>query len=162
MLKYHREARRKGAVEKMKIMIKKLDPRAEIPKAATGGSAGMDLHALTDGPVTVRPSERVTVPTGLAIALPDSGHVALIFARSGLAVKHGITLSNCVGVIDSDYRGEIKVGLINQSDSDYTIEPGERIAQLVVMPVEQPEIETVEELPGSARGEGGFGSTGRG
>ena len=146
----------------MKLMIKKLDPKAQIPRAATGGSAGMDLRALTDVPITIRPMERVTVPTGLAIALPDSGHVALVFARSGLAVKHGVTLSNCVGVIDSDYRGEIKVGLINQSDSEYTIEPGERIAQLVITPVVLPELEEVEELPGSDRGEGGFGSTGRG
>ena len=146
----------------MEILIKKLDDRANIPAAATGGSAGMDLCAVLDSPLTLAPGERAMISTGLAIALPSTDLVALIFARSGLAVKHGITLSNCVGVVDSDYRGEVKVGLINQSDKPYEIAPGERIAQMVIMPVVQAQPKVVEELPSSERGEGGFGSTGRG
>lgn len=146
----------------MELLIKKLDDRANIPAAATGGSAGMDLCAVLDAPLTLAPGERAMIPTGLAIALPSADFVALIFARSGLAVKHGITLSNCVGVVDSDYRGEVKVGLINQSDKAYEIAPGERIAQMVIMPVFQAEPKVVDELPSSDRGEGGFGSTGRG
>ena len=146
----------------MQLLIKKLDERAHVPEAATGGSAGMDLYAVLDEPLTLAPGERAMISTGLAIALESPRFVALIFARSGLAVKHGITLSNCVGVVDSDYRGEVKVGLINQSDKAYEISPGERVAQMVIMPVEQPYISVVEELPESDRGEGGFGSTGRG
>ncbi len=101
------------------------------------------------------------MPTGIAIALPDSGHVALIFPRSGLAVKNGVGMLNSVGVIDSDYRGEISVGLVNQFDTPYTIEPGERIAQLLVVPVALPDIEETDDLGQTARGAGGFGSTGR-
>ncbi len=146
----------------MDLLIKKLDERAIVPKAATGGSAGMDLCALLDEPLTIAPGQRALVPTGLAIALPNADYVALLFARSGLAVKHGITLSNCVGVVDSDYRGEVKVGLINQSDKAYEIAPGERIAQIVIMPVVVPNPVETDELPESDRGAGGFGSTGRG
>ena len=146
----------------MDLLIKKLDERAIGPKAATGGSAGMDLCALLDEPLTIAPGQRALVPTGLAIALPNADYVALLFARSGLAVKHGITLSNCVGVVDSDYRGEVKVGLINQSDKAYEIAPGERIAQMVIMPVVVPNPVEADELPESDRGAGGFGSTGRG
>ncbi|MBQ5810281.1 MAG: dUTP diphosphatase [Clostridia bacterium] len=146
----------------MDLLIKKLDERAIVPKAATGGSAGMDLCALLDEPLTIAPGQRALVPTGLAIALPNADYVALLFARSGLAVKHGITLSNCVGVVDSDYRGEVKVGLINQSDKAYEIAPGERIAQMVIMPVVVPNPVEADELPESDRGAGGFGSTGRG
>lgn len=143
------------------LKIKKVRENAIIPKRATGGSAGMDLYACTDAPIVLNPGDRVMVPTGIAIALPSAEMVALIFARSGLAVKKGINLSNSVGVIDSDYRGEIQVGLINQSKEAYTLEAGERIAQLVVMPVCLPEVEQVEELDDTERGEGGFGSTGR-
>ena len=146
----------------MELLIKKLDDRARVPQAATGGSAGMDLCAVLDEPLTLAPGQRAMVSTGLAIALPSSDLVALIFARSGLAVKHGITLSNCVGVVDSDYRGEVKVGLINQSDKPYEIAPGERIAQMVIMPVVMAEPKVVDSLPESERGAGGFGSTGRG
>lgn len=146
----------------MELLIKKLDERAKIPAAATGGSAGMDLCAVLDEPLVLEPGQRAMVPTGLAIALPSNDLVALIFARSGLAVKHGITLSNCVGVVDSDYRGEVKVGLINQSDKAYEIAPGERIAQMVIMPVVMADVSVADELPESDRGEGGFGSTGRG
>ena len=114
-----------------------------------------------DEPVTVPAGGRVGIPTGIAMGLPGPETVGLVFARSGLAVKHGLTLSNGVGVIDSDYTGEIKVGLVNLSDKAYTIEPGERIAQLVIMPVLLPQIELAEALEETARGTGGFGSTGR-
>ena len=143
------------------LKIKKVRENAIIPKRATAGSAGMDLYACVDAPIELNPGDRVMVPTGIAIALPSADMVALIFARSGLAVKKGINLSNSVGVIDSDYRGEIQVGLINQSKETYTLEAGERIAQLVVMPVCLPEVQQVEELDDTERGEGGFGSTGR-
>lgn len=143
------------------LKIKKVRENAIIPKRATSGSAGMDLYACIDAPIELNPGDRVMVPTGIAIALPSADLVALIFARSGLAVKKGVNLSNSVGVIDSDYRGEIQVGLINQSKEAYTLEAGERIAQLVVMPVCLLEPQQVEELDDTERGEGGFGSTGR-
>lgn len=143
------------------LKIKKTDPRATLPARSTPGSAGMDLRALLDEPLVISPGMRVSVPTGIAIGLPDSQTVGLVFARSGLAIKHGLALSNGVGVIDSDYTGEIRVGLINQSDEAYIIQPGERIAQLVVMPICMPEVLEVEELTETQRGEGGFGSTGK-
>lgn len=145
----------------MELKIKKLNDNAIIPKAATGGSAGMDLYACLDSDVVLKPGERALIPTGIAIALPDSNYVAYIYARSGLAIKYGITLSNCVGVVDSDYRGEVKVGLVNLSDEDYTVSSGERIAQMVIAPVIIPEINEVDELDETERGAGGFGSTGK-
>ena len=145
----------------MELKIKRLHPDAVIPMRATDGSAGMDLHAVLEAPLTVEAGGRVRIPTGIAIGLPSPETVALVFARSGLAVKHGLTLSNCVGVIDSDYTGEIQVGLINQSDTAYTVQPGERIAQLVIMPVLQPTVIETDTLEQTARGDGGFGSTGR-
>ncbi|MBO5747134.1 MAG: dUTP diphosphatase [Clostridia bacterium] len=145
----------------MTLNIKKLNDNAIIPKAATGGSAGMDLYACLDLDVVLKPGERALIPTGIAIALPDSSYVAYIYARSGLAIKNGITLSNCVGVVDSDYRGEIKVGLVNLSDKDYTVTSGDRIAQMVIAPVIIPEISEVDELDETERGAGGFGSTGK-
>lgn len=145
----------------MQLKIKRLNPRAVLPSRGTDGSAGMDLRALLDEPVTVPAGGRVMVPTGIAIQLPSSETVGLVYARSGLAVKHGLTLSNCVGVIDSDYTGEIRVGLVNLSDAAYTIQPDERIAQLVIAPVLLPEIEEVGELDQTGRGAGGFGSTGK-
>ena len=143
------------------IKIKKLNENAIVPNRATTGSAGMDLCACMQAPITIAPRELVTVPTGIAIALPNSGCVALLFGRSGLGVKHGISLSNSVGVIDSDYRGEIKVGLCNLSDTSYTIQPNERIAQLVITPVLPMPVLQVDELDETVRGEGGFGSTGK-
>ena len=116
----------------MILKIKKLNENAVIPAMATPGSAGMDLRACIDSDVIINPGERALISTGLAIALESNAYVAYIYARSGLAVKSGITLANCVGVIDSDYRGEICVGLINQYEESYTIQPGERIAQLVI------------------------------
>lgn len=145
----------------MTLKITKVKDHAILPKRATKGSAGMDLCALPDQAVTLLPGKREMIPTGIAIALPSEEYVALVFARSGLAIKLGITLSNCVGVIDSDYRGEICVGLINQSDKPYIVETGERIAQLVIMPVCTMPVEAVESLDDTERGSGGFGSTGR-
>ena len=132
-----------------------------LPHHATAGSAGADLCANIDEPLCVPPLGRVVVPTGLALELPDANCGAFVFARSGLGIRHGLTLSNSVGVIDSDYRGEICVGLVNLSDTAYTIEPGERIAQLCILPVLQFEAQEVQQLGETARGTGGFGSTGR-
>ena len=132
-----------------------------LPRFATPGSAAMDLQACIDQPVTIPSGQRAVLPTGLAMALPSAGYVALVFARSGLGIKKGICLSNGVGVIDSDYRGEIAVGLVNLSGEDYTVQPGDRIAQLMVVPVVQPVITLAEELDETDRGAGGLGSTGR-
>ena len=149
----------------MELKIKALSPKIgkEIPapRFATVGSAAMDLCACIEGDVTIAAGARAIIPTGLAIALPSADFVALICARSGLASKFGITMANGVGVIDSDYRGELRVALFNSSDSDYTIHDGDRIAQLMVLPVVQPQLQFVAELDETARGCGGFGSTGR-
>lgn len=149
----------------MQLLIKKLSPMIgdSIPEPyyATEGAAAMDLHACIEAPITLGSLERAMIPTGIAIALPSAEYAAFIFARSGLAVKHGVALANSVGVIDSDYRGEIKVGLVNLSKDSYTIQPGDRIAQLAVMPVVQAQTTFVEELPETLRGAGGFGSTGK-
>ena len=144
----------------MQIKIKKLHDNAVIPKRATDGSAGMDLYACITSSLTLKKGERVTVPTGISVELPDNNHAIFIFARSGLGIKHGISLSNGVGVIDSDYRGEICVGLINLGNNDYTINPDDRIAQMVVMPVCIPEILLSDTLSETQRNIGGFGSTG--
>lgn len=143
------------------VKYKLLDPRAKAPAYATPGAAAADLCALLDQPLTLAPLERVMIPTGLAIELPGPDCVALLYARSGLAIKHGLTLPNCVGVIDSDYRGEIKVGLINQGPTPYTVQPGERIAQLCIAPVWQAEFAPADDLTRTERGAGGFGSTGK-
>lgn len=131
-----------------------------LPVHATAGAAGADLRANLDAPLIVQPHQRVIVPTGLAIELPDAGLGAFVFARSGLATKHGLALSNGVGVIDSDYRGEIGVGMINLSEEPYVIQPEERIAQLCILPVCQFHAVEVQELQQTERGAGGFGSTG--
>ena len=146
---------------KLKAVSPKVGTDIPFPSRATAGSAGLDLRACLDEPLTIAPRQLARIPTGVAIALPGPEYAALIFARSGLGVKHGISLSNGVGVIDSDYRGEIQVGLTNLSDTPYTIQPGDRIAQLVVTPVVVPAVEIVEELEDTGRGTGGFGSTGR-
>lgn len=142
------------------LKIQKKNPKAILPKRATEGSAGMDLYACMEEEITLRPGDLAVIPTGIAIGLPGPDYVALVFARSGLGVKHGISLSNGVGVIDSDYRGEIQVGLCNLGNQPYTIRPEERIAQLVVTPVCLLPLEEVEVLDETGRGEGGFGSTG--
>lgn len=145
----------------MELKIKKLRDNAHIPCRATAGSAGMDLYACIDTPITINPGDLALVPTGIAIELPCAEYVAYIFARSGLGIKHGICLSNGVGVVDSDYRGEVCVGLCNVSNKAYTINPEERVAQMVISPVSlMPAIE-VSELSDTDRGAGGFGSTGK-
>ncbi|HOU09940.1 MAG TPA: dUTP diphosphatase [Clostridiales bacterium] len=145
----------------MTLKITKVREGARIPERATAGSAGLDLCACIDEPVTVAGRGSAVVGTGIAIALPGPEYAAFVFARSGLGIKHGIGLLNGVGVIDSDYRGEIRVGLVNQFDEPYTIEPGERIAQLIVLPVPAVTVETADALDDTARGAGGFGSSGR-
>lgn len=139
----------------------KLSNTAVIPNRATSGSAGLDLCADVTEELVLAPGQRCKVPCGIAISLPSSEYAAFIFARSGLAIKHGIALSNGVGVIDSDYRGEICVGLYNSGSEAYTIKPGERIAQMVIMKVENFVPFQVESLDETERGKGGFGSTGR-
>lgn len=143
------------------IRFQKLHPNAVIPQRATPGSAGMDLVACIEEPVHLPAGGRAMIPTGLVMAIPTAEWVGLVYARSGLAVRHGITLSNSVGVIDSDYRGEIRVGLCNLGQEPYTIQPGERIAQLVISPVLLPPVEEADELDSTERGTGGFGSTGK-
>lgn len=145
----------------MELKIKKVRNNATIPTRATEGSAGMDLYACIENPVTIKPGQRVTIPTGIAVALSNNQYAIFIFARSGLGIKHGISLSNGVGVVDSDYRGEICIGLINQSDKSYTVNPKDRIAQMVVMPVCIPNIILTDNLDTTLRSDGGFGSTGK-
>lgn len=144
------------------IKIKFLEHNTErkMPFYATEGSAGMDLTACLSEDVVLKPMERALIPTGIAIKLPSSEYGAFVYARSGLSIKKGITLANCVGVIDSDYTGEIKVGLINLSNEEYVVKNGERIAQLVIMPVCQANFIETDELEKTERGAGGFGSTG--
>lgn len=144
----------------MQIKFKKLCHHAVTPTRATKGSAAADLYSA-DEAMTLLPMERALVKTGIAIELPSADYVALVFARSGLAIKSGITLSNCVGVIDSDYRGEICVGVVNLSDKSYTIEQGERIAQITIMPIILFDMVQADELSQTDRGQGGFGSTGK-
>lgn len=139
----------------------KLSDTAKAPYRATTGSAGMDLCANIDKEITLEPGERAFFPCGVAIELPGPEYAAFMFGRSGLGVKHGITLSNGVGVIDSDYRGEIGAGLCNLGEKAYTITPGERIAQVVIMKVEQFPICEVTKLSETDRGIKGFGSTGK-
>lgn len=145
----------------MQLKMKKVRPEAIIPRRATSGSAGLDLCACIDSEVTLKAGERTVIPTGIAIAIENNETAAFVYARSGLGIKHGISLSNGVGVIDSDYRGEICVGLINTSREDYVIAPGERVAQLVLAPVILAEPVEVFDIDETERGEGGFGSTGR-
>ena len=151
----------KPLILKYKAVSDKIGKEIPAPFYATPGSAAMDLCACVDEPVEIAPRALVSIPTGIAIALPSAEYVALVFARSGLGIKHGITLSNGVGVIDSDYRGEIRVGLTNLSDTAYTVSPGDRIAQLAVMPVVQAQLEVCGSLDETERGQGGFGSTGK-
>lgn len=144
----------------MKLKLKKLRENAVIPSRATSGSAGFDLCAAIDSPVTIKSGEIRLVPTGLS-AQPDEENVALmIYPRSGLSSKYGVSLANCVGVVDSDYRGEICVPLINHGKSAFTVECGMRIAQLVVTPIIIPETEVSDSLDDTERGSGGFGSSG--
>ena len=147
----------------MNIDVKILDPRMtdQLPAYATPGSAGLDLRACLDAPLLLAPNAWQLVPTGIAIHLGDANFAALILPRSGLGHKHGIVLGNLVGLIDSDYQGQLMVSAWNRSDVAFTIAPMERIAQLVVVPVLQARFNVVSEFPASARGEGGYGSTGK-
>lgn len=144
----------------MELKIKKVRENAKIPTRATVGSAGFDLYACIDEPISLKKGDTAIIPTGIAIGLDDPHFAAFIHSRSGLAIKRGIGLLNSVGVIDSDYRGEICVGIIKQTEEPYTIQPFERIAQMVIKPVELPELIEVDDLDDTARGAGGFGSTG--
>ena len=143
----------------MKLRIKKLDDRAILPTYGTAQAAGADLYVLLDEAVTIAPGQTVMLPTGLAIAVPE-GYAGLIFARSGMASKRHLAPANKVGVIDADYRGPLVVALHNHGTVFQTVEPGERVAQLAIVPVLMPEMELVEELEDTERGVGGFGSTG--
>lgn len=143
----------------MFIEVKKLNDKAKLPCRATADSAGADLCACINDDIALMPGERRLIPTGIAIAVP-TGFGGFVFPRSGLSSKFGVSLANCVGVIDSDYRGEVKVPVINHSSEPYTIKVGERIAQLVIMPVDLCEYGFSDELDKTERGEGGFGSTG--
>ncbi len=147
----------------MKIDIKILDPRLthQLPCYATPGSAGLDLRACLDAPLTLQPNACQLLPTGMSMHLNNSGFAAVILPRSGLGHKHGIVLGNLVGLIDSDYQGQLMVSVWNRSDTAFTIEPMERVAQLVIVPVVQAHFNVVEEFAASQRGEGGYGSTGK-
>jgi dUTP pyrophosphatase len=145
------------------IALKILDPRMKdfLPAYATGGSAGLDLRACVDAPLTLEPGQTVLVPTGLAIHIGDPGYAAMILPRSGLGHKNGIVLGNLVGLIDSDYQGQLMVSTWNRGQSTFTLQPMDRLAQLVVVPVMQVGFRLVEEFDVSDRGAGGFGSTGK-
>ena len=147
----------------MKIDVKIIDSRLQgnLPNYATTGSAGLDLRACLSAPLTLAANAWQLVPTGIAIYLNNPNYAALILPRSGLGHKHGIVLGNLVGLIDSDYQGQLMVSAWNRSDVPFTIEPMERIAQLMIVPVVQAEFNVVQEFPASARGEGGYGSTGK-
>jgi dUTP pyrophosphatase len=148
----------------LRVELKVLDERARshLPAYATAGAAGLDLRACIDAPIALRPGDTVLIPTGLAIHLGDPGYAAVILPRSGLGHKHGIVLGNLVGLIDSDYQGQLMVSCWNRGQSEFTVQPFERIAQLVILPVVHAAFDVVDEFEATHRGEAGFGSTGRG
>lgn len=150
---------------KQNIELKILDPRIgteyPLPEYATPGSAGLDLRAILDEPLTLQPGQTVLIPTGIAIHIGDANLCATILPRSGMGHKHGIVLGNLVGLIDSDYQGQLMVSTWNRGQSEFTIQPGDRIAQLVFMPVVQAQFAIVQDFDASERGEGGFGHSGR-
>ena len=143
----------------MKIKFVKTKPNASLPQKGTDGAAAFDLRACIDAPVTIHANETVLIPTGLKMETPV-GFASLLFPRSGLASKHGISLANCVGVVDSDYRGEIGIALVNHKTEPFTIQPGDRVAQLALVPVVDFDPVEAEELSDTERAEGGFGHTG--
>ena len=147
---------------KVRILDPRLGAEFPLPAYATAGSAGLDLRACVDAPLVLSPGAAQLLPTGLSIWLEDPGLAAVILPRSGLGHKHGIVLGNLVGLIDSDYQGPLMVSCWNRGHAPYTIEPGERIAQLVVVPVVQVDLQLVQEFTATERGAGGFGSSGRG
>ena len=142
------------------VSVKVLDPRAKLPAYGSADAAGADLYALTGGPVTIAPGQTALIHTGIAVAVPQ-GYVGLVYARSGLACKRGLAPANKVGVIDADYRGEVMIYLHNHGNQPQTVEDGERVAQLVITPYLTAKFERVDELDGTERGSGGFGSTGK-
>jgi len=148
-----------------KIQLKILDPRVgtqfPLPSYATSGSAGLDLRACIDEPLLLKPRETVLIPTGLAIHIADPGYAATIIPRSGLGHKHGVVLGNLVGLIDSDYQGQVQISCWNRGNEEFTINPGERIAQLVFLPVQQVDFDVVEDFIATERGTGGFGHSGK-
>lgn len=144
----------------LKILDKRLGSEFPIPDYATQGAAGVDLRACVDGPTTIEPGQTILIPSGMSIHIGDPNLAAVILPRSGLGHKHGLVLGNLVGLIDSDYQGELKVSCWNRSDKAFSFEPGERIAQLVFVPVVQADFELVETFEKSERFESGFGSTG--
>ena len=143
--------------------VRVLDPRllSQLPEYATPGSAGLDLRACIDAPLVIKPGETVLVPSGIAIHLDDSRYAAMVLPRSGLGHKHGIVLGNLVGLIDSDYQGQISVSLWNRGQNEFTVQPMDRIAQMIVVPVLQVQFNVVSDFTASSRGAGGFGSTGK-
>lgn len=155
-----------GDGARRRLQIRVLDPRIgreyPLPQYATSGSAGVDLRACVDAPLELKPGDTQLIPSGIAIYLQDPAYAAIVLPRSGLGHKHGIVLGNLVGLIDSDYQGQIFVSCWNRGQSTFTIQPGERIAQLVVVPVVQVEFDVVNEFVATERGAGGFGSSGRG
>lgn len=148
----------------MKLQIKPLSDKIgdsiPLPYYATAGAAALDLHACIDEPAVLPAGGEALIPTGIAAAIPE-GCVGVLAVRSSMGIRHGVAMSNGIGIIDSDYRGPLRVGLHNFRDTEYVVEPGDRIAQLLILPVLRPEVEVVSELSETARGAGGFGSTGR-
>jgi len=153
------------SMNQQRVQLRILDPRIgrdyPLPQYATEGSAGVDLRAMLDAALELRPGETQLIPSGIAVYLADPGYAAIVLPRSGLGHKHGIVLGNLVGLIDSDYQGQLFVSVWNRGQSNFTIHPGERIAQLVVVPVAQVQFEVVQEFAATQRGAGGFGSSGR-
>jgi len=146
---------------KVKIIDARIGKQYPLPAYATDGSAGLDLRACLKEPQTLKPDDTVLIPSGIAIHIEDSGYAAMLLPRSGLGHKHGIVLGNLVGLIDSDYQGEVMVSCWNRGQSDFTIQPGDRIAQMVIVPVVRAKFEVVTEFDESTRGAGGFGHSGR-
>ena len=147
------------------VKVKLLDPRIgkefPLPQHATAGSAGMDLRACLNEPLVLKPGDTALIPSGIAIHIGDPGYAAVLLPRSGLGHKHGIVLGNLVGLIDSDYQGEVLVSCWNRGNTEFTVNPGERIAQMVILPVVQAQFEVVSEFEESKRGAGGFGHSGK-
>jgi dUTP pyrophosphatase len=145
---------------KVRVLDKRIGTEYPLPAYATAGSAGLDLRAILDAPLVLAPGRAELIPTGLAIHLDDPGLAAMILPRSGLGHKHGVVLGNLVGLIDSDYQGQLMVSCWNRGAAEFTVQPGERIAQMVIVPVVQVQLEVVEDFAASVRGAGGFGHTG--
>ena len=149
-------------IVKLKILDARIGKEFSLPQHATPGSAGMDLRACLKEPLTLAPGDTALIPSGIAIHLGDPGYAAVLLPRSGLGHKHGIVLGNLVGLIDSDYQGEVLVSCWNRGKDSFTVQPGERIAQMVILPVVQAQFEVVSEFEESERGAGGFGHSGKG